>query len=630
MATLFHFQLISVVSIISTLQTVFGERIICNSSNPCADLIVCGFNGPCSITCYTNTSGCNNNQFYFYNDNINLTCIGFESCRYAQINSINATSLDISMIGHSSFKEGIAFIDNANVTTRCIGIASCVYSRWYYSGKNSVVEHFCDCPYNDASCRLAVISAITINSLWFLCGGMDINWASSCWQTLVYLPFNSSSKSIIEATTNRNGEVYIYCMNGPKHVTKRCTGECDKINTNLKGFFMIYGLRYEYVCELSNITCNSYEIDVDQNYYDVMLYLNDWMYNNPNYQNIANMNENVIIFIPPAISGLHSRYNSILTTPMVNNVTILCMDYRHFSSTEQIIFDLSNSYTVNMICNNIDLSTIIGPINIFNRIAYEAGSATNIWYMQHTQIVNMKCNILHWYGSCLMEGSELYIGNSTDLTLGCGCYDCRYSTVYTTFDYDILNQYIDNLRNLIDITCCSQINSCLDFGIEFTTINRKCNYTIDNDPNCNMLTYSPTFSPTFSPTISPSFTPTYVTKSPTISPTFSPTLSPTRVPIEFNRYNKIINIQFILANLTINNLQTVNIIDIQFILEEIYQQVSLDYDEILQYQELEIIINEIIYERVSIKLPTNIYVDDSKIANIIVFASQGNTFQQIG
>eukprot|EP01084_Bolivina_argentea_P051723 95146_1 len=72
-------------------------------------------------------------------------------------------------------------------------------------------------------------------------------------------------------------------------------------------------------------------------------------------------------------------------------------------------------------------------------------------------------------------------------------------------------------------------------------------------------TQQPSMSPTSSPTVSPTFSPTTPTKipsdSPTTKPTISPTNSPTYSPTTNYAYSMIININYLITNLTSQNIQ---------------------------------------------------------------------------
>ena len=90
-------------------------------TNPGANTnISCGIDGPCTIICDT-PNACESTQFYLYSNDAIVRCSEYASCRFANIISVNSTSLTLYFRERSSFESGTAFIQQSNqhITTYC-------------------------------------------------------------------------------------------------------------------------------------------------------------------------------------------------------------------------------------------------------------------------------------------------------------------------------------------------------------------------------------------------------------------------------------------------------------------------------------------------------------------------------
>ena len=199
------------------------------------------------------------------------------------------------------------------------------------------MDHYCN---GQSSCKGGLISAIPINMINVICGGIQ-----GCDNMDIHTPININYISNINITTVTTS-THIYSIHGLTNLDIYCDGDCDENNDA----YIIYGGFYEsVVCPIYDSLCiksvriNSIAFQSDDDL--------DIKYNSDgDYTNLVLNKNRILLFLLHPLHNITS--NTIQSAPSTTLIHVICVDNAYHPSCNNINFDFRASSVVLITANN--------------------------------------------------------------------------------------------------------------------------------------------------------------------------------------------------------------------------------------------------------------------------------------
>lgn len=363
---------------------------LCNDINSCLDSrIECAVdsNYKCSLICNGNKS-CNGNILMVSN-NIDLECNSFQSCLSMKIISTNNAIIIMNSYfnGIKSFQNGelLSNITDRTINSYCYGAESCYNAKFYYFGIQSN-HHSCD---RNESCAFSSIYAF--NSIILQCNGGDY---VSCENMDIFLPTKIDELNNCELIFNgeRTDPIHIYSIFGINQFTSIYCNDCGLTN-----IWLIYGLSFDKICEISQDCFDLVSIDDEQMESNIDIidsyYLNidDFDYYYDLDFRKQTFDQNVLIILINI--GYKPDGYDIFYPPKLNDesgiISIFCMDYATCSDMTFNLSSTQNAILSNSISATIKNTEIYGSQTLFKYNSF-GNEFSNKFYLQNTEYIIMQ------------------------------------------------------------------------------------------------------------------------------------------------------------------------------------------------------------------------------------------------
>eukprot|EP01084_Bolivina_argentea_P175019 303119_1 len=311
------------------------------------------------------------------------------------------------------------------------------------------------------------VSAINVKNF-----KMDLNFKDGD----IYLPISDDAAThlnalsvetpIIYSWNKKNYKRNLYSLKGTSNIAYFCDGNADKTDcianadADENPFGMFYGSSYHKFCRYSHGECDNIDTKIGSQLdgYSI-IYLGVI---NPIFD-LSSHKSNLFVYLDNSVSDID------LLGPNDADIILIVLPPPNVETTYN--FMLSNNVILN---GYLKRSTVYGPKNSFQLINNFKGFMFSSLKLEKTNSINVdviKC------------GSDIYVGDSTDVTIACSRNSIWPFTIHTNTNPNCvpLNDYWT-----INIDCANKLKPCKE-EINFAAIGITCkmNPTTDTDKNCS-------------------------------------------------------------------------------------------------------------------------------------------------